>query len=402
MTQRVDPFDELAALFLTEPEDLDGGGDGTARAAVEMILVGSLPVRAAVWMAPYADAAAREVGPVGLVRLDDESPAVQVVRPDETISGPAGDLAQTIRRIGPRVRRWMIRPALGERGRGIIESGCDQITILSSANEGAIVDAYQRIKLLAEAAEAAGRDLPPIGVAVLGSDQRKAERMHQQLNRTTTTFLDVDVPLVACVQRVEGSMRCTDRWTFAGEPVPSLPAVATWIRESSSPPPAPAPRPEPPPISARAPRPAIKLPPKPAIDVEPKEPARPREPDEHGAPMSLAEFVDGISPIDVRCPGHERLELAVDESGRLHVLAHDDQLRELHVVESWAKAHGELIARACADHVIDPVARAVRHVVTDRPASVADLHGSDLRLHVLAQVIVDGKCGWYAAPLNGQ
>ncbi|MHC4273568.1 MAG: hypothetical protein ACYSUR_07850, partial [Planctomycetota bacterium] len=86
--------------------------------------------------------------------------------------------------------------------------------------------------------------------------------------------------------------------------------------------------------------------------------------------------------------------------GRLHVIARHEQLRELHIVEAWARAHRELIARACPEHWIDPAAGTVCHVFTDEPAAVADLHGSALRLHVLAPVFVDGRQGWYAAPLN--
>ena len=102
----------------------------------------------------------------------------------------------------------------------------------------------------------------------------------------------------------------------------------------------------------------------------------------------------------MRCPGHERLELGVDSAGRLHVLAREAQLRDLYAVEAWTNAHRELIARACADHWIDTTAIPVRHVFTDEPASLADLHGCDLRLHVLAPVTVAGRRGWYAAPLN--
>ena len=55
---------------------------------------------------------------------------------------------------------------------------------------------------------------------------------------------------------------------------------------------------------------------------------------------------------------------------------------------------------ACREHNIDPAGRTVCHVFTDAPVSVSDLHGTNLRLHVLAPVDVEGKRGWYAAALN--
>jgi hypothetical protein len=237
--------------------------------------------------------------------------------------------------------------------------------------------------------------------------------MQQQLNRATTSCLEVELPLVACVQRMDAAIRSTDCLVFPDELKPTLQSVLGWIRQA--PPPAeaapamvsdglqavaadhgtidePAVRPPP--------SPAIKLAPKPSVEVEPKEPAPAVEPEEEGAPVPLAAYIDGVTPLDVRCPGHERLELAIDPAGRLHVVAREEQMRQLHVVEAWARAHRELIGRACPGHWIDPAAGTVCHVFTDRPATVADLHGSELRLHVLAPVDVEGRRGWYAAPLN--
>ncbi len=75
-------------------------------------------------------------------------------------------------------------------------------------------------------------------------------------------------------------------------------------------------------------------------------------------------------------------------------------MRELFVVAPWAKLHRELIAMACPEVTIDPRGVIVRHLFTSEPLTVSDLHQSDLRLHVLAPVVVDGKTGWFAAPLS--
>ena len=148
------------------------------------------------------------------------------------------------------------------------------------------------------------------------------------------------------------------------------------------------------------PTPPVKLPPKPAVEIEPKTPAGSGEPDARGAPVALAAYVEDLTPLDVRCPGHERLEIGVDVAGRLHVIAREVHMRHLQVVESWAAAHRELIEKACPGHWIDPAGKTICHVFTAEPVTLADLHGSALRLHVLAPVTVDGKRGWYGAPLN--
>jgi hypothetical protein len=436
MNPPVDPFEELADLFLTDsdepappdPDGREGEGDGDtpARTAeVELAVVGSLPVRATLWLAPYVDAVAREAGPTGLIRLDHEAATLQILGPGRH---PAvqqwPSLAEAIAALAGRVARWVIRPALEVTPGDLAAAGCRRITILSSANEGAIVDAYQRVKALVEAARATGSGRPVVGLAVLGAQRPRAERMQQQLSRTTKTFLEVEVPLVACVQRMDATIRATECLTFAQEPKPPLRWVLRWLRDATAAvaPDVPA-EVEPSPqvqttvapadlqavggtdlagASWSEPEPscAVKLGPKAGAEVEPKEPAVAAEPDEEGVPVPLAVHIDEVTPLEVRCPGHERLELGVDAAGRLHVIARHEQLRELHVVEAWARAHRELIARACPEHWIDPAAGTVCHVFTDEPAAVADLHGSALRLHVLAPVFVDGRQGWYAAPLN--
>ena len=76
-------FDELAELFLTEPDETAGSSGRTG--GIELIVVGSLPVRASLWLVPYVDAVAREVGPAVLVRLDEELPSLQVLRAPDAL-----------------------------------------------------------------------------------------------------------------------------------------------------------------------------------------------------------------------------------------------------------------------------------------------------------------------------
>ena len=432
MNSPMDPFQELADLFLTDsdgppPSDKDGHGDGGASggpgdtvvrtAEVELIVVGSLPVRATLWLVPYADAVGRDVGPTALIRLDDEAATLQVLQAGHDLAEHRWPtLGEAIAGLAGHVARWVIRPALDVTPGDLAAAGCRRVTILSSANEGAIVDAYQRMKSLVEAAEASGASRPSLGLAVLGAERSRAERMQQQLSRTTKTFLEVDLRLAACVQRMDTAIRATECLAFTGEPKPPLRSVLRWIRDATvAAEPVPAPPMEAAPDTpqtvgtngiADEPRvepeasDAVRLAPKPGAHVEPKEPAPAAEPDEEGVPVPLATYIDEVTPLDVRCPGHEKLELGIDPAGRLHVIAGEEQMRELHVVEAWARAHREIIAKACPGHWIDPAAGTVCHVFTDEPATLADLHGSGLRLHVLTPVFVDGKQGWYAAPLN--
>ncbi len=403
MTDRTDPFEELAALFLTEP-DAAAQPQAAVGPAIELIVVGSLSVRASLWLVPYADTVARELGPAALVRLDEPQPSIQLLRaPAEVASRTWPTLEGAIADLGRYIGTWLVRPAYDVTPEQMVETQTDRVTILTSVNDSAIVKAYQEIKLLSEAAKH-GATFPTLGVAVLGADHETAGRFHEHLRHTTASFLSYELSLAACVPRVDAAVGSAGRVTFPAEPYPTLQELLSWVRASL---PSPAEvaeatqreEPEPAVVEA-ATAPTIKLAPKPRIELEPKPPAGANEPDVDGAPASLAGWVDDVRPLDTRSPGHERLEIAVDRAGRLHVLAREDDMRGLHVVGAWAVAHAELIGRACPDRWIDPAASPVLHVFTGRPASVADLHGCALRLHVLAPVDVDGRRGWYHAPLN--
>ncbi len=427
MTDHDDPFDELAALFLTEPEPAADEDQGFCanNTVIELAVVGHLPVRAGVWLTPYADAIARDQGPTALLRLDSEVASLLLLRPsDEYAPAPPENttLPEAIEQLARAADTWILRPPPNAPLQQLVEAGADRLTILSSADEAAVVAAYQLIKDLVEAAEHAGCELPAMGLAVLGADRHIAERMRQRLNRTTSTFLGIELPMTACICQMQPTIRAADFGRYTNEPLRTISVYLDLIHDAidraeltrqvqaePGPPVVQVPsRPTPRAVDPAAiPRskvaqPArIKVAPKPTIDVEPKPPSRALEPDEKGAPVPLAKYVDALTELPaVRCPGHELVELGVDKSGRIHVLAREAQLRELRIVETWAKAHRELIAMACPDHHFDPAGKIVSHVFTDTPATVSDLHASDLNLHVLTPVMVEGRQGWYAAPLN--
>jgi hypothetical protein len=403
MTDRGDPFEELAALFLTET-DTATPLRAVGEPAVELIVVGSLPVRASLWLVPYADTVARELGPTALVRLDEAQPTIQLLRaPPEVATRKWPTLAGAIADLGRHIGTWLVRPAYDVTPEQMVQVQSDRVTILTSVNDSAIVKAYQEIKLLSEAAKQ-GVMSPSLGVAVLGADHDTAERFHEHLRHTTASFLSYELSLAACVPRVDAAVGSSGRVTFPAEPYPSLDELMSLLRAAQPPTAAVAeePRreePEPAPVET-AERRTVRLAPKPRVELESKPPDGTREPDQEGAAVILAGWIDDLLPLETRPPGHERLEIAVDPAGRLHVLAHEDDMRGLPVVAAWAVAHSELIGRAFPERWIDPTAHPVLHVFTGRPASVADLYGSDLRLHVLAPVDVDGRRGWYHAPLN--
>ena len=515
MPKTTNPYDDLAAMFLT-------GGDGSAkpinapghastnaqgngapslavldaptkspkdfasqpRAGIELLIVGHLPVRGNLWLTPYADLRSREIGATALVRLDGPEPSIQLLRAPQHTSALAtrGTMVSAIDELSPFIDYWIIRAPSNARNESLAAAYriADQITILTSADEPAVVAAYQIIKDMAQACGDAVERFPAIAVAVVGSDRATADMVVERLTRATTSFLGMDIQLAMCLPRIDAGVKSTryigfaeqvspdyaqviaalerarnspagpgatadDALTIAGRlyaerddaqtrdvehvlrtPRVSPPALAPplaaslpneeelskWVSAArnrlASDPASATPR-DPPAIDTGKPTaesqrpsslPPIKLAPKPAMAIEAKQPPKDSEPAHDGKPVPLCAYISGLKLLPVRMPGHERIEIAADSAGRLHVVGHEQSLRELRLVEQWTRTHRELLIMACPQHPIDSLAAPHCHVFTDRPSSLADLHGADLSLHVLAPVVVNGSTGWYAAALN--
>lgn len=471
-----DAFDELAALFLTETESSSRPRRARLRHAPamrELLIVGNLPVRSGVWLAPYADAVARVQGPVGLVRLDVVPPILELLQEDEQSKCDAGScrrLKDAIEMASDQVGTWIVRGPLHGTPAEYATHGFDRITILTSADSAAVVAAYQIIKDLAQTVsfddEGEAAELPPIALAVVGSGQDAAEKVVERINETAQAQLGFTVSLSVCLPRMDAGIRSTTFASFGESEAPTVEELFEWIntaeairglRSSNQSHKKDAPRlrlapltddvesdtdeglrPEPetdaarveqhgPSVIADVPErsPEIETLPRTQeqqADREPTFPAARRALQSDGtvrlapkpskaAPqarataaatsdgVSLASFIN-LLPLPLRCPGHDRVELASDHQGGVHVLAREADLRDLRIVENWVKAHRSLLTMACADRSLKPDAPVSCHVFTDEPATLADLHGTGLRLHVLAPVTVDGRTTWYTAPLS--
>lgn len=437
MTAPVDTFDELAALFLTEPDARKPLHEHERGEIVaELLLVGHLPVRGSLWIGPFADALARERGPTALVRLNEDEPSIELFRSPAFLAGDDGDaidFAPLVRELSGSIGTWLIRPASAAAA-NLLDA--DRVTVLTAADEAATVALYKTLKELAEAAKAAGRAVPVVTLALAGCDREQARELVARVNRTASTYLGFEVRLGVSVPQIEAGIRPTGYRRFRGQTKPELRAIfealrdapvgarmqtathgeatrgetvrgrepaAPWRAESSSGDFAwrgstVAAR-----VMAESGADQVKIAPNVRAAVgmaAPRASSRPSEPARAASPAALTDHVPGVSPLIVRCPGHEQIELAVDQAGRLHMIGWEANLRELGIAEAWARLHLRLISLASPQTPIDPAGRFVRHVFTGEPATVADLHGSGVQLHVLAPVQVEGQTGWYAAPLN--
>jgi len=492
----VDPqaLDELAAMFLTDPDTQDvssqtsptadaSRADKTVRR--ERLIVGHLPVRAGVWLTPYAAVRAKQAGSAALLRVaGDGSSSVELfgATPPAVAPGPA-TVREAINFIAPFVNQWIVYSAQQDLQPADEIIAADQVTILSSADDAAVVAAYQQIKAYVDAHQSAPdassandsvenapdvdatqgasrRSLPRFALAVLGAAEDRARATIDRLNRTTQQFLDTSVETAVIMPRIDSSAHATATWRFAADAPCTPSTIWRWLadapeydaarttvlqhrlRLTETPgevrqPAAETDRAQPKTRqqahtsatqSARTASPAradddapfestaqrltrearqhrrVKVVPKPVADMEFKSPAPhvthetrtvlPERPD------SLASQVDAVTALPVRCPNHEHVELAVDQTGRLHLLGLEHTLRDMLHVEPWAKAHHELINMACPNSGFDANKTPQHHIFTDEPIKLADLHGTNLHLHVLTAIEINGQRGWYSAPLS--
>jgi len=239
MTETTDHIRRLAELYLTDPDAQESAvhphprpfAPSVAPAFVELVVVGHLPVRAGLWLTQYADDVAREEGPTGLIRLDADQMILEVLRGDESAAkaSAAATLREAVEIAAPATRRWIIRPAPAADPASLLEATSDVITILSGADEIAVVGAYRAVKELHDAAAVTGRAMPRIELAVLGADRRAADEAADRIALTASTHLGLDVPLRRCV-RAMGALGSTLHFRFPSEHAPSLIDLANVIR----------------------------------------------------------------------------------------------------------------------------------------------------------------------------
>ena len=451
-----DELDALAELFLggdAPPAGRDESPtrrrDGTQRAsrrpAIEALLLGHLPVRAGMWVRPYAAGRLASAGePVALLRRGDGRTTLDLLG----VRGapPAeGDLDAAITTAAEHARRWIVRVDSDEERALLDADGVTRVTVLSGADEAALVASYRLLKSLAARIDESGDDGPALRVAIMGAGETETRRSVEKIRRAATAFLGREIEVVAGPSRVcqvlsspvfhgpdsqpigtivrqigalehNPASRGVDRTQHSSraerrtERAPSRPLRLAGSAFEARP--AAGPRP------GTEGGPARELTPAEATPAARPEPAPRRTPGSNPPgrwvreprglaeidtavlverPGTLAALVPGLISLETKCPAAPGLELAADERGRLHLLtlgatsaACGDALRDLLVGEAWIRDHLPLLLRAERSLATpDPDRHApahIAHVLTGDASSAAKLVPTRLRVHLLTRV----------------
>lgn len=399
-----DELDALADLFLG-PEPSRGRDPGPqapepqapARPRIEAVVLGHLPISAAAWPGQYAHRRAEELAsPVAVVRLTAGSLVIDILGSAGPDQPPAGehDALDFIRAAADTIILRVDEPAEDQLA---ILPGLDSLCLLTGADDAAIVACYRKLKHLAAAADAS--PLPGIHIAIMGADEHKGALAHERIARAARAFLDADLLAPVVIDRIGPTGAAP---VYHGPTDLSLVALASLLAQPRSPRARPAPaRPEPTqtPSAPRTPEPV-------AREASPVPPARP---DARPTPTDrLCTLIAGLAPIGSRCPLAERLELASDQAGRLHLVAarlasqpdldSPDPLGELLLAAAWAKTNSAILAKA-EPALLPGAGEPTLHLVTDDPCLATRLLGTPVRVH-LAMPAAPTAFGLVAAPLQ--
>ncbi len=463
------PSLRLAGRGDEDDDDSAGGSNGAARpnvALAEAVLLGNLPGMAGPWLTQYGQLLAQQDGAVAILHVDTDRIDLEVIEPTQhDADGARGAFSGPSLRVPPggfagRDLIAVLDQLCGARGMAVRTIllhldptpealprllDLDYWTLLSGADDAAVVAGYRLLKRLLESDGRVAR--AHVGLMVVGSDKEAGQHAAAKLRSAAANFLHTPIELIGYQQKMIPA-RCRTLGTFAG--LEGLwPRLTEWLSRLEAPrvDPAVAAEPvassiersealaeEPPAAASRAALPPLDAP----VRVEAVSPPKserqaqtpPRweltcEPDESQAvevdlfglidsDARAAASIPGGLALEARCPSQPHTQLALDSMGRLHLLHRHDSAEgdpptpkeaivELVAVRDWARQHRQLLQLTERGRRFDPEADPVLHLFTDR----ADLSvhlvsrlGDLLKLHLLRDVSVGEQRTFFCTPLS--
>lgn len=408
--------------------------DDRPRPTVELVILGHLPVRASLWVRQYACLSARKRSEtVALVRAAGGSVAVDVItgrqsaqiEPVDSIEDAVTIAIHAAPRVILRVDET-VEPELLER------AGVDEVTILTGADEAAVVASYRLIKTIVASLDDRldPETSPALRVAVMGNPGAEIDAARQKIERACRAFLDRPIEILDASGRIDATGTASVCRVDAPEatamvlnallgpeavPESMRPEPASVLRLADEPEDSDErlePEPETPavrlpevvvrPIGRPGPAAAAPAPAAPPVRAEPVVSGFRREP--------LAALIEGLTPIESRCPGAAGVELACDDRGRVHAVSTDDAgageaVARLLAATAWARANLSLLIRAESCVAIpsaDPSddADPVMHLLARRPNSARAVLDTSVRVYALAAVDLGDEEIMVATPIN--
>jgi hypothetical protein len=380
-------YAQLAALFTT-------GEDSPVTSSIELLLPAHLPVQGGLWLVPYAGRAAGQ-GISMLVRMHEETIDVAAIGTGSVDFTGCTSIEEIISRMHDPISNWIVQPPSDADPTSLLHCDADCVTLLSGADQAAVVGAYRLLKGLITAT-GESQPLPPIRLVIVGTEERASSDAASRIIQTAHHQLGVHIEVGQPLPAMGSTSNVISQVSFArsSNVVDFMSRLRVKAEEALAE--------DEMPISHRfeLPQETVEKPQvEPTQDIETPSIEEPVIVNEN-TQQSFTSYVDGLLAITPRCPEHEHVELAVDSNGCLHVLANAEDFRDAAIVSGWTVRHREIISLACGGLQIDQITLPVQHLFTSEAVSVADLHGSGVRLHLLTEIEVEGNTGMFSTALN--
>lgn len=379
--------------------------DAAAMPCIEAVLLGHLPVRASLWVRQYACSTARRRDEiVALVRAAAGSTSVDLISGSKTIeSAECGSLHDALQQVNTVADRVILRVDETTEPELLDRAEIDEITILTGADEAAVVASYRLIKTLTsvwDADEMTDTPHPPhIRLAVMGATGQQVADASAKLSRAVDAFLDRPIEIIDAAGRIDATGTTN---IFRDTVAHQAASILDELLELGSGSPA---------LVGRLDTP------------ETPETAQPERVAEEPVVLPVAEskpiirsaiannglgsLIKGLTKLETRCPFALDVELCIDAIGSLHLVtgdAHDSPMARLETVRAWVRDHLPLILRAepglAQPNAADRSEDIGVHLITNDPHTLRSLIDSSVRMYALAEVTIGDQTARVATPIN--
>lgn len=370
-------------------------------------MLGHLPVLASAWVTQYAKHAADSLQQqVALIRVQAGHASIELILPrtaparthsrvgqappsaDATFEGALAQAQREAALILVRVDE----PAENE----LLQLPMlDGVTLLTGADDAAVVASYRAIKHLSQHLNSQGREHCSLRLAIMGAEQDRADEAESKLRAAADMFLSCRIEPASKVAKIGACSTVTLHRSPTSLPLAQLLASIGAPQQAS----------------------AVQHAPAAPAAVEPAAAAATTDstPEAHSPAVtqataavvsSASSLIENLRLIDIKCPAAAGVELATDSVGGLHLVSvcdaeHPDAGARLLAAASWASDHATLLARAFPElKLVGADFTPTLHVLSANAKSLRVFLDTAIRAHVIVSTTVGGHAVRIAHPLN--
>lgn len=174
-----------------------------APAPIERVILGHLPVRAGIWLAPFMHVMSMQAGASVLIRRERDEVRLELFGR----RGPAGlerlPLRAAVTAMSRLSAAWVLHAAGPPDPHATLAGRPERVTILTSGDPMSVARCRSIAASLVAAAEQRGVELPVLGVAVVGVVRREAEGVAAAIDAAVRADTGRGVELRCCIPRIE-------------------------------------------------------------------------------------------------------------------------------------------------------------------------------------------------------